>query len=223
MKIQKILPNAIKNNYNNIKHENKKFAQNEKTNSFLPSTSQYLAFCGGLSLDLKHVNSSLEEKEYPPNIKNLIEAELSKNEQTKKTLYDVHSQHYKGILDCYSLDELKEKYPEFKDTVSVYDIEEYKKGSTVDEFLNGKSKTFSPDEDLTLQLIKLYWGQGFSLTDLSKYSSETSDTEAGVNFYYTMTKKLNIPVMDRHYARVLKLSNKEYNEKFTQENVHEKN
>lgn len=217
MKIQKILPNAIKNNYNNIKHENKKFAQNEKTNSFLPSTSQYLAFCGGLSLDLKHVNSSLEEKEYPPNIKNLIEAELSKNEQTKKTLYDVHSQHYKGILDCYSLDELKEKYPEFKDTVSVYDIEEYKKGSTVDEFLNGKSKTFSPDEDLTLQLIKLYWGQGFSLTDLSKYSSETSDTEAGVNFYYTMTKKLNIPVMDRHYARVLKLSNKEYNEKFTQE------
>ncbi len=217
MNIQKIQSSVIKNNYNNIKHVNKKVAHQEKENSFLPSTSQYLAFCGGLSLDLRHVNSTLDEKEFPKNIKSLVEAELSKDSSGKKTLYDIHSQHYKGILDCYSLDELKEKYPEFEDVVSVYNIDEYKKGSTVEEFLTGKSKTFSPDEDLTLQLIKLYWGQGFSLTDLSKFSSENSEDGAGVNFYYTMTKKLNIPIMDRHYARVLKLSNKEYNEKFTQE------
>lgn len=216
MRIQNISIQNFKNNeLSKQQNKNISLAKENKSLGVYPTTSQYIAFCGGLSLDLKHVNSVLADDEFPSNIKSKVEKSLENKEDN--TLYDIHSDYYKGVLDCFSLDELKEKYPEFEGCKSVYDIEDTKTGSVIDSFLTGKSKTFSQDEDLTLQLIKLYWGQGFSLMDLSKYALENSTNDEGVNFYYTMTKKLNIPVQNRHYARILKLSNKEYNEKFTQE------
>ena len=218
MKIQNVTTFAYKNN--NLKVQNNKAKANNIAQSqtlYSPTTAQYLAFCGGLSLDLNHINSTLKDEEYPIGIKNLVQSTVKSGNVGNKTLYDIHNQKYKEVLNCFTLDELKEKFPEFSDVVSVYDVKDAKKDSVIDEFLQGNSKTFSPDEDLSLQLIKLYWGQGFSLTDLSNYAAKTSENGTGTNFYYAMTKKLNIPVMNQHYAKVLKISNRDYNEKFTQE------
>ena len=48
-----------------------------------------------------------------------------------------------------------------KDVKSIYEIES-KKGF-IGDFLNGKNNKFPSDPDLTLQLIKLYWGEGLPM------------------------------------------------------------
>ena len=207
-------------NFNNFKVQNKNFNKTQKqTNSIekekllMPTTAQYLAFCGGYSIDLNETYKNLNSDEYPCDIEENVLQTILENNPQNKTLYDVHFEKYKGVLDCYSLEQLKEKYPEFSDVVSAWDVEA-QKGSFIDKYKNNELDAFENSEDLTLQLIKLYWGQGFSLNGLSDYLVNNSQDEKGIQLNYVMDK-LNIPLMNRKYARVLKLSNKKYNEDFT--------
>ena len=207
-------------NFNNFKVQNKNFNKTQKqTNSIekekllMPTTAQYLAFCGGYSIDLNETYKNLNSDEYPCDIEENVLQTILENNPQNKTLYDIHFEKYKGVLDCYSLEQLKEKYPEFSDVVSVWDVEA-QKGSFIDKYKNNELDAFENSEDLTLQLIKLYWGQGFSLNGLSDYLVNNSQDEKGIQLNYVMDK-LNIPLMNRKYARVLKLSNKKYNEDFT--------
>jgi len=201
--------------YNKVisKNINQKPAYNRVKEMNMPNFSYQQAFLGGDSLDLSKVYASMDKEKYPPDILLSVEKSLKQNNGAGKTLYDIHFEKYKGVLDCYSLEELKEKYPEFQDVLSVNNVDPHGKGF-IWNFLSNGSEVFAQDEDLTLQLIKLYWGQGFSLNDLSKYVADNSDENKGINLYHTM-KKLNIPLMNSHYAHVLKFSNKEYNENFT--------
>lgn len=216
----KILNVSLTNFSTNFKKQN---SQNKKQNTTTEAlsypkltASQYLAFCGGYSIDLAQTYSQLKDEQYPIGIQKAVLETLENGNKENKTLYDIHFKKYKGILDCYSLDELKEKFPEFNDVISANNVETTPE-SFIGKFQNNELELFSQDEDLTLQLIKLYWGQGFSLTDLSDYIARNDENNQGINLYYAMTKKLNIPIMNRRYALVLKLSNKEYNEKFTSE------
>ena len=201
--------------FNNKKIQQSAKKQNIQQLPQIKNINYFLCFLGGYSLDLSKVAENLSEEKFPPDIFELTQKTLKNGNAKNKTLYDIHFEKYKGVLDCYSLDELKEKYPEFKDVISVYDIET-KENSFIDDFLKGKSEVFSDSEDLTLQLIKLYWGQGFSLTDLSKYMNENSTDTKDFSLHYTMSKKLNIPLMNKTYAQILKLSNKEYNKNLTE-------
>ena len=162
MKIPKIY--SIKPKFNKITKQPIK-KQNIQEMPQNPYIGIFPYFLGGYSLDLAKTAENIEKEKFPPDIFEAVQSVLKTNNPENKTLYNIHFEKYKGILDCYSLDELKEKYPEFKDVISIYDVD-YKTGNFIDEFLNGNSEVFSINEDLTLQLIKLYWGQGFSLGDL---------------------------------------------------------
>ena len=187
---------------------------NSENYAKLPLTNNYLAFLGGYSLKLDDVYKKLDPSIFPPDIKEGIENTLLNNDKNL-TLKDVHQAKYKGVLDCFSLDELKEKYPEFINVKSSFDVEASPE-SLLGKFQNGETDLFSNDEDLSLQLIKLYWGERLSLNDLYDYIETNSTDNKGINPYYTMTEKLNIPLMNNRYAKVLKLSDKEYNEHFSQ-------
>ena len=63
-------------------------AENEKL--LLPSTTQYLAFLGGYSLNLNEVVTHLEDNEYPQDIQEMALETIESNQKTNKTLYDVH-------------------------------------------------------------------------------------------------------------------------------------
>lgn len=208
-------------NFNNFKIQNLKSTKNQTTNSikknnnFMPTTAQYLAFCGGYSVNLAQTYNNLEDNQYPQDIKAMVQDTLKNGNPTQKTLCDVHFEKYRNILNCFTLDELKEAYPEFENVKSAFDVVA-KEDSFIGEFQNKKSEIFNTDEDLTLQLIKLYWGQGFSLNDISRYIAQNSQNGEEKNIYPAM-KKLNIPTMGIRYAKVLKLSNKEYNDNFTLE------
>ena len=204
------------NNKNIIKTNNiaqKQTNSIEKQKLLMPTTAQYLAFCGGYSINLDETFKRLNSSEYPCDIEENVLQTILENNPQNKTLYDIHFEKYKGVLDCYSLEELKEKYPEFSDVVSAWDVEA-QKGSFIDEYKNNELEAFANSEDLALQLIKLYWGQGFSLNGLSDYLAQNSQDGKGIQLNYVMDK-LNIPLMNRKYAHVLKLSNKKYNEDFT--------
>ncbi|MBR2069758.1 MAG: hypothetical protein IJ877_08370 [Candidatus Gastranaerophilales bacterium] len=171
-------------------------------------------------MDLAETFSNLAQTQYPnSDIYRNVQTEIN-GENSDKTLYDIHFEKYKKLLDCYSLqqlksEEFKQEFPELQGVISEKEVDAMK-GSFIDDYRSGQYEIFNNDEDLTLQLIKLYWGQGFSLSDLSKYIAQNSSDNKPVNLYYTM-KKLNIPMMNSKYASVLKLSNKEYNEKFSSE------
>lgn len=178
----------------------------------LPSTQQYLAFTGGYSLNLAQTVKQLDklaEKNshiYPPNIREWLGMALENG--TKKTLIGVHKDYFSNLKECFTLNEIKSKFPEFKDTIPAMNVDA-KEGSFIDKFQKGELEFFDNDEDLSIQLIKLYWGEGFSLNDLKRYAG-------GVDLYHTM-KKLGIPRASQDYGHYLKFSDLQYNERLTKE------
>ena len=193
-----------------IQSENKP----EVSNTQLPTTAQYLAFTGGYSLDLAKTIQQLDkfaEKNssiYPPNIREWAGLILEEGNKAKETLISIHKKYFASLKECFSLDEIKEKFPEFKDVISSENVTAVK-GSVIDKFRKGELEYFDNDEDLTVQLIKLYWGEGFSTNDLKRYAD-------GQDLYHTM-KKLNIPTASRNYGHILKFSDPEYNERLMRE------
>lgn len=216
MKIQHI------QNYNFNKYYNRTvIAQGNKPDTEQPQRyvsypAYYVPFMGGYSLNLAQTVTRLDklaEKNpqlYPPNIREWLGLVLESFKNTNITLITAHKNYFKGLENCFTLKQVQEKFPEFSDVISSDEVETSpNRESFITKFQKGETEYFDNDEDLAVQLIKLYWGQGFSLTDLSKYSD-------GCNLYYTM-KKLNIPLASRDYGHILKFSDPEYNERLTKE------
>ena len=207
-----ITPNI--NTYKYTSRPNKNEQSPAAPNTQLPTTAQYLAFTGGYSLDLAKTIQQLDklaEKNssiYPANIREWAGMVLEEGNKAKETLINIHKKYFANLKECFSLDEIKEKFPEFKNTISAENVSAVK-DSIVDKFRKGELEYFDNDEDLTVQLIKLYWGEGFSLNDLKRYA-------AGQDLYHTM-KKLNIPTASRDYGHILKFSDPEYNERLMRE------
>ena len=64
----------------------------------------------------------------------------------------VHKRLYASIKDCFSLEELKTKFPEFKDVKSAKDVD-YKEGSFLDDIQKGKVEFFNPE--VLIMVLKL--------------------------------------------------------------------
>lgn len=220
MQISRIYPKTAQSlNYNSqTKLNNKPQAEQPESSENLPmpSTKQYLAFTGGYSLNLTETITNLDKLAnkypdiYPKNVREWAGMILEEGNKQKDTLITIHKKLYENIKDCFNLKELKERFPEFKDVKSVQDIEA-REGSLLDELQKGNLEYFNSEEDLALQIIKLYWGEGFSLNDLKQYTN-------GKDINYLM-EKLNIPKVNRHYGHILKFSDPEYNERLTKQMV----
>ncbi len=180
----------------------------------MPTAQQYLSFTGGYSINLAETIKNLDKLAqkypdiYPKNVREWAMMILESGNKENDTLITVHKKLYENIKDCFSLKELKAKFPEFKNVKSAEDIE-YREGSLIDDIKQGKIEYFNPEEDLSLQLIKLYWGEGFSLNDLKAYTN-------GKDINHVM-EKLNIPKVNRNYGHILKFSDPEYNERLTKQ------
>lgn len=200
----------------NIKqsHNQEPKTHNTQPSLPLPSTAQYLAFTGGYSLDLastiKNLDKLAQKKSnvYPPQIREWAGIILEEGNKSKETLINIHKKFYESLKDCLTLDDAKVKFPEFKDVIPSSQVK-YQEESFLSDVAQGKLEYFDKDEDLSLQLLKLYWGEGFSINDLRKYAN-------GKDISYTM-RKLQIPFTDQTYGKILKLSDPEYNERLTKE------
>lgn len=220
MQISRIYPKTAQSlNYNSqTKLNNKPQAEQPESSENLPmpSTKQYLAFTGGYSLNLAETITNLDKLAnkypdiYPKNVREWAGMILEEGNKQKDTLITIHKKLYENIKDCFNLKELKERFPEFKDVKSASELDA-REGSLLDDFRQGKLEYFNTEEDLTLQIMKLYWGDGFSLNDLKAYTN-------GKDINHLM-EKLNIPKVNRHYGHILKFSDPEYNERLTKQMV----
>ena len=220
MQISRIYPKTAQSlNYNSqTKLNNKPQAEQPESSENLPmpSTKQYLAFTGGYSLNLAETITNLDKLAnkypdiYPKNVREWAGMILEEGNKQKDTLITIHKKLYENIKDCFNLKELKERFPEFKDVKSASELDA-REGSLLDDLRKGKLEYFNNEEDLSLQIIKLYWGDGFSLNDLKRYTN-------GKDINHLM-EKLNIPKVNRHYGHILKFSDPEYNERLTKQMV----
>lgn len=194
--------------------QNQSNISTEKQLAPLPSTKQYLAFTGGYSLNLAETIQNLDKLAlknssiYPKNIREWAGMILEGGNSTKQTLIDIHKRYYMSLKECKTLAEAKDKFREFGDVLSDKDVT-FTKNSFGNNVKQGLLEAFDKDEDLSLQLLKLYYGEGFSLNDLKVYAGDT-------DLFHTM-KKLQIPTVSRDYGHVLKFSDPEYNERLTRE------
>ena len=172
MKINSITPQVLNQNYKvNLNSQQQSRTEQSGVSSPLQvvRANQYMGylpnFTGGYSLNLAQTIENLDKLAakhsdlYPKNVREWAGMILEEGNKGKETLIGVHKRLYASIKDCFSLEELKAKFPEFKDVKSAKDVD-YKEGSFLDDIQKGKVEFFNPEEDLSLQLIKLYWGEG---------------------------------------------------------------
>lgn len=199
----------------NFKKQANNFQNFDKSQKLptIPFYTYNINFMGGYSMDLSETLRNFDEYEkrgvaiYPPDIRELIVDELAKGNPDNKTLIDIHKKKYAPIKDCYDLNEVKEKFPEFKDVLSDKQVD-YSANSFIDDVKQGKSLYFNKDEDLAFQLLKLYWSEGLSVNGLKNYTD-------GKDVKYAMSK-FAIPLVQKEYGKILKLSDKEYNKRFSE-------
>lgn len=214
MRITNIQP-RLTQKYNINNYQTKPQTQTvQQSAGKLPSTQQYLAFTGGYSLNLAETAKRLDmlagkkHSIYPPNLREWIGMALEEGNKAKDTLIGVHKKYFSSLKDCFTLDEIKAKFPEFENVIPAANVSP-KEGSFIDRFQKGELEYFDNDEDLSVQLIKLYWGEGFSTNDLKRYAG-------GIDLYHTMVR-LNIPRVSQDYGHYLKFSDPQYNERLTAE------
>ncbi len=191
--------------------------ENNEYGKNLPSTQQYLGsvnFTGGYSINLVKTIERFDEiaeripQIYPPKIREMASAVIETGNEAGETLVNIHKRVYSGLKDCFNLEDAKAKYPEFEGVIEDSKAM-FHEGTLFDKIKKGELEHFDSDEDVSFQLLKLYWGDGFSLNDLKKYAG-------GADLSHTM-KKLQIPTVDRTYGHVLKFSDVDYNERLTKQ------
>lgn len=209
-------------NYVNTKHNTQKTITVKQQYNTIPANNAafLINFNGGASLNLKATLENLEflgaqfnkmDTIFPPKVKEAAEAIIQAGNPENLKLVDVHKRIFGKLKECSSLEEIKALFKEdklFDDVKNASDIE-FAPGTYGHKLVNGENSYFTKDEDLSVQLIKLYWGDGFSLTDLKTYTD-------GKDINYLLNK-LNIPKRDQHYGAYLKLSDEEYNTRITRE------
>lgn len=107
-------------------------------------------------------------------------------------LCDIHKDFYSGLLDCTTLDEAKQLYPEFIDVIDASKLPEKEYNGTLKRIAKGELEGASL-EDLSLELLKKHYGQ--SLGYAKKESYWGIDPKSNQNLF----AKLNINTLNREY------------------------
>ncbi len=210
MRVNGIIGFAALNNYPKKAQKPTNCLSYANTSTILPVTFEHFSsainFKGGYSINLAQTVERLPESVYPEGIRELAIKTVDMGNPEDKTLIDIHKEKYGKLLQMETLDEAKAEFPEFAGVLSDEEIK-YSPNSFIDNVKDDKIEAFDPDVDLALQLLQMYWAEGFSLNDLKEYTE-------GKNIFGVL-EKLNIPRLNPTYGSVLKLSNKEYNERIT--------
>lgn len=179
------------------------------------SNDHFISFKSQNSTNLSNLIENLEDLEalsgkdiIPSRVRETAYNFIGTDNAEKLTLMDVHRKAYEGLKQVKTLEEAKKMYPEFANVLSVKEIKE-EPGLFLTDVKQGKCKNFNKDEDIALRLLKLYWADGFSITDLRKFANEKS-------VGYAM-QKLRIPLLNHHYALVLRFADSKYYERLTKE------
>ncbi len=161
----------------------------------LYSSKININFTGGRTmLSLKEQSERLSLESLTPIISNSIQSAL--NSKTDKNLYDIHTEIFTPLLECQSLEEAKNIYPEFKDVIDAKDLPEYLMSPTLKKIKNGEIEGVTL-ENLTLSILKIHYGKGIGLSSRNNFFGLSKDATI------KLLNDLNIKRLDGKYLRLL--------------------
>ena len=181
------------------------FFYNKQTNKFkslltfknhIPKDT--ISFSGKSQKTAKQKIEALPEESYPSiALRNFILERLEENKEAN--ILDIHLEYYARLLDCETLNEAKELYPEFKEVIDATEIDEKIFGTKgFRKIQEGKLDGLTKD-NFSLTAIKLIFGKGISKTEIAekgyfgiKYSGKIKE----------ILSNLNIEI-DQRYAYLL--------------------
>ena len=126
-------------------------------------------------------------------------------------LYDVHKEYYVPLLECKTLDEAKELYPEFEYVIDSKDINinTLKCNCSLVKIAKGRIKDANL-ETLSLDLLKKYYAELIGLNNKEDYYGLSH------NALNDLFKQLCIPLFNKNYGAILIRSNPIIEEKRNQ-------
>lgn len=136
----------------------------------------------------------------------ILEKVKELGDSTDFSLYDIHVEHYKDLLECETLDEAKEKYPEFSDVIDAKDIDLNSLGNRnyIIKIAKGEVPGININ-DLSLELLKKYYGGLHSIRKKEEFW--------GLSSVDNVCKFLNIKIIDRKYIAIASMQTEEYKKK----------
>ena len=141
-----------------------------------------------------------------------IKENLKKLGNTKYySLYKIHTDYYNDLLSCKTLEEAKEKYPEFSDVVDFKDVDKssFYGNHIVNKIARGKIKNIDAN-NLSLELLKRYYGKLKSPARKENYFGMTFVT------VIKLFDALNIKQMNKNYLIIAATNNPELFDGYSQ-------
>ena len=126
---------------------------------------------------------------------NIVERLRAYGDSKDYSLYDIHLDYYKDLLECTTLKEAKEKYPEFKDVIdaSTIDINSLNKRGMLYKISQGEINGAKLDT-LSLDILKKHYGK---LTSVANKEEYWGMSQGGIT---NTAKLLNIKIMNKRYT-----------------------
>ena len=120
------------------------------------------------------------------------------------SLYDIHTERYNEILDCQSLKEAKEKYPEFQDVIDAKDIDTnvLERRHTLRKIADNRIEGIKI-EDLSLELLKRNYGKLINTDRKAEYWDISRGT------IFALADMLNIKLLNKTYFFTVTSNSKE--------------
>ncbi len=128
----------------------------------------------------------------------------------EELLYQLHTEFYRDLLDCSTLEEAKELYPEeFKDVINASELpKESLPMGALKPILNGEVEDITLD-NLTLNILKQYYGKKVSTKDRNTYFL------IGIESLSKLMAELNIKRFASSYENAVTHSKPEFIKKAT--------
>ena len=167
-----------------------------------------ISFEGGKKLNGNDIIERVGAENFPSN--HIVETLRSYGNDSNISLYEIHIDYFKDLLNCKTLDEAKEKYPEFKDVIDAkdLDIKSFDTKSRIRQIAQGEVKG-ADIETLSLELLKKFYGNFYAPGQSEHYYDISKKT------IYSILELLNIKRPTNAYIRIMNLSKPEVKEKIS--------
>ena len=143
------------------KNNNKTKVNKENSSEFVAYPKAYylnqISFGARKATTANEIIERIGEDNFPnPEI---VEILRGIGNSTDFSLYDIHLNYYKDLLDCSTLDEAKEKYPEFKDVIDAKDVDySHLHSNNIMRMISDGRVSGADLDNLSLVLLKNHYG-----------------------------------------------------------------
>lgn len=165
--------------------------------------SEYPSFTGAKNISLNYVldrHSQNLPQRILGEVNKIVETIPSKNHPT---LHDLHLKEYKKLLECKTLDEARNAYPEFRE---ILDASLFKKSRSK----HLKNINY-PIESLSLKILQEYYGRIKPMDEIGKEIGITNRTA-----FNWLREKIRFVSFPKNYITLLKASDELGNAKIAE-------